>query len=301
MPEINPHLCLAAIPRLKAVPALDRFHNEVTALLASGDPETFWNCAEHFSYLLSGSCITEIINHELHAFTVDPLYIPDDATEQALTLVRTNDYTLELRFIPPYVPIGRFVRSASEHCFAGLVSSGPTTVERYLQPNPFPHDVFDRSRSLVPMKTVVLSKSQCLRVRAGYDCFAIRPCPTEQIYLFFRSRAHLRLLWEYSTETLLPVKAVATDPASSRLQYASRLLSAMSYREAIPTLFGLMDHPEHFVRWTAVQSIVALDLEKGLEALRAATQDPHPHIRNAALKGLAMAAAMKADNPCAAD
>jgi HEAT repeat protein len=97
-------------------------------------------------------------------------------------------------------------------------------------------------------------------------------------------------MWEYSTRTLEPEKIIAADPSSSRLQYAARLLSAMSCVEAIPNLFGLMEHPDHFVRWTAVQSILALDLQKGLEALALAEKDKHSHLRNAAAKALRLAA-----------
>ena len=55
----------------------------------------------------------------------------------------------------------------------------------------------------------------------------------------------------------------------------------------LSALKKLMTHPEHYVRWAAVQGICSISREEGIECLRKSLEDDHPHIRNAALKSLA--------------
>ena len=49
----------------------------------------------------------------------------------------------------------------------------------------------------------------------------------------------------------------------------------------------LMEHPAHFVRWTAVRAAIELDEGVGLALLERASRDEHPHVRNAAARALA--------------
>ena len=42
------------------------------------------------------------------------------------------------------------------------------------------------------------------------------------------------------------------------------------------------DHNHHWVRWKAVKTILHLDLEQGIAAVRAALDDRHEHVRTAA-------------------
>ena len=94
--------------------------------------------------------------------------------------------------------------------------------------------------------------------------------------------ARHRIRWVYDVPTRAPVLAVAADPRSSRIEFACRLLARLGDRRDVPALEEVTVHPDHFVRWTALQSIVQLDLARGNELIEAALDDPHPHIRRAA-------------------
>jgi HEAT repeat protein len=47
-----------------------------------------------------------------------------------------------------------------------------------------------------------------------------------------------------------------------------------------------MEHQDHFVRWESLRAQARLDGEYALPQLKAALDDPHPHVRNAARSSL---------------
>jgi HEAT repeat protein len=58
---------------------------------------------------------------------------------------------------------------------------------------------------------------------------------------------------------------------------------------SLPVLRKLTQSPHHYVRWSAIQAAAALDGVVGLVLLRAAANDPHPHIRDTARRVIAQA------------
>ena len=73
----------------------------------------------------------------------------------------------------------------------------------------------------------------------------------------------------------------AFDPADT-----VALLSALEHREAAPVIATLYDHPDHFVRWSAVRRVIELDPALGTPLVYRALTDPHPHIRRAAQRSV---------------
>jgi hypothetical protein len=294
MKDETVHCCTSAIRRLQALPFLNSFHQTVTDILTSGDVDAFWNCQEEFAAILRPDCLRDLVNYELESFKNNARYMPDKSNEQTLTLVETGQYALELKLVYPGTEPS-VIHSFPQHTIFGLVSKGPVSFDLFTQPSPFPNDVFDRTRTLVSAGGTELSARNYVCLRAGYDLFALKQSQSEQIYLIFKSRNLLRLIWWYSAATLIPVRAVAADQSSCRLQYAARLLAAMSCRESIPNLLGLLEHPDHFVRWTAIQTIIRLDLEKGISALGIGLSDAHPHVRDATARAMTLLRTKVAD------
>lgn len=121
-----------------------------------------------------------------------------------------------------------------------------------------------------------------LKLRAGRDLYLTSQVEEQLPLLVFTSKTFLPLIWQFDPETLLPLYGIAANPKSSRLQYAAILPSELGSAEDVPALEGLLEYPDHFVRWSAVKNIMALDEDRGMRALRAAVSDPHPHVSRAA-------------------
>ena len=64
------------------------------------------------------------------------------------------------------------------------------------------------------------------------------------------------------------------------------LLTALDHTEAVPVIAALYDHPDHFVRWSAVCGVMDLDPSQGARLVHRALQDAHPHVRRAARRSL---------------
>jgi len=95
-----------------------------------------------------------------------------------------------------------------------------------------------------------------------------------------------RLRWVYDAATLLPVRAEAADLRAARIDYAMTLLSALGHTAAAPVIATLLDHPDHFVRWSAVRRVMELDPALGEPLVHRALTDPHPHVQRAAQRSL---------------
>jgi HEAT repeat protein len=95
-----------------------------------------------------------------------------------------------------------------------------------------------------------------------------------------------RLRWIYDSDTLLPARAEAGDLDAARLEYTFALLAALGHTEAAPTMAALYEHPDHFVRWSAIRRVIELDPAIGEALVHRALNDVHPHVRRAAQRTL---------------
>src|SRR2546429_8706694 len=92
----------------------------------------------------------------------------------------------------------------------------------------------------------------------------------------------------------MAARARGTETGWSRLQSAARLRAEVGGQSSLPGLRKLLEHKDHFVRWTALRSIMAIDTGEGAALVREALNDSHPHVRNAAARSLAKIAELAA-------
>ncbi|ACA89103.1 hypothetical protein [Shewanella woodyi] len=74
-----------------------------------------------------------------------------------------------------------------------------------------------------------------------------------------------------------------SDEVDSRVQLHISLLKAMNCIEAVPTIKKFLSHPQHYIRWYAMQQLLGLDALLVLEELELmAKSDVHEEVRFAA-------------------
>jgi hypothetical protein len=139
---------------------------------------------------------------------------------------------------------------------------------------------------LVPRGTVTVHPGEALRRRAGVDVGRLAYAGTPVIAVIVSSRLHMALRMEYDLETLQPVRVIAGDVRSSRIEFTTKLLAQIGDSSSLPALRVLCGHRDYFVRWGAVRAIVAIDPQEGVKVLTAAMNDPNPHVVAAATAGL---------------
>ena len=99
------------------------------------------------------------------------------------------------------------------------------------------------------------------------------------------------LMTEYDADTLRFVGASSTDEGSSRIQMMLSLLRIMGRADAAPVFEEMLASPHFYARWQAMREFLGLDAERAFPHLtRMASADPHPEVRAAAARTLAIVA-----------
>ena len=271
--------------RLAAIPALSRFCEQAERLVFPNDPESFWSVEPAFQELLASDFVEAFVQHELSKVAEDDLHFMMGSSEIHSPIVESAGYALLIKLLPAEAASLAPISTLAEHLMLS-VWGAPAQAQGFRVEEPFRHDVFDRSRHLIPTEIFDLVPGKIVKFHSPQDLFRLLlPGPTLMIHL--QSSTTVPLRWIFHPETLEPVRAVASRLSSSRLQFTCHTLAALGSPSSIPALKKLMTHPEHYVRWAAVQGICSISREEGIECLRKSLEDDHPHIRNAALKSLA--------------
>ena len=281
-------------PRLKRSPELLQFVQTCQESIDLDDPGTFWSCEDQFRDLARSGFLAQVVNADLERVSNEPSYIPDGATEDTLTIVNTDRFNLVFKIMEPVAgrgPAGigrRAPRLASlpEHAMIWNIGAVPLNLHLFRLAEPYDNTVLDRSRPLEALGPSSVDPQTLLKLRAGKDLYLASEVEEQLPLLVFTSKTFLPLIWRFDPETLLPSYAIAANPRSSRLQFAASLLSKLGSAEDVSALEGLLEYPDHFVRWSVVKNIMALDEDRGMRALRVATSDPHPHVSRAAKRSL---------------
>jgi HEAT repeat protein len=271
--------------RLAALPALARFCEQAEELVRADDPETFWRAEPAFRDLLRSDFIQAFVTHELGLVAQDDFHFMLASSETHSLLVESAGYSLLLKLLSPEATETASILSSTEHVLLA-VWGGSVEMQTFAMEQPFYHEVFDRSKRPVPGERIRLEPGMVAQVRSPHEMYRLRlERPTLMIQL--QSATTVPLRWVFHPETLEPMRAVASRLSSSRLQFTCHTLAALGSSKSIPALKRLMTHPEHYVRWAAIQGICAISREEGIACLRQSLEDKHPHIRNAAQKTLA--------------
>jgi hypothetical protein len=272
--------------RVAAIPALQEFVAHAGAILSTGDLDAFWKCQPHFETLMRSGFERELLNHELSRMTQDGFYTPASSTETWMTVIECELFTLKLILLDQQRTRPHRTYDIVENYMLCMLGPGPVELELFHQPSPFPHDVLDRSKRLIPGARTQLEPGAIYPLRAAEDVPLLLSTGRPSLLVSFNSRPVLNICWEYVLDTLLPDKMIAAQPTSCRLEQATWVLAEMKDSSAIPALGGLLEHEQHHVRWAAIRAVMRLDQMAGMKLLRQALGDPHPYIRNAALRAL---------------
>src|SRR5215472_2430582 len=270
--------------RLAAIPALGRFCSQADELICEHDPESFWKVESAFQNLLASDFLEAFLFRELSMIAENDSHFMF-GSEIHVPLVEASAYTLLIKLLPPEAASLSSLSTLTENLMLA-VWRDQVEVQRFTIEPPFRHDVFDRSKRLLPVDVSNLAHGKTMGFHPPEDIFRLR-MDRPVLLIQLQSATVLPLRWVFHPETLEPVRAVSSRLSSSRLQFTCHTLAALGSPSSIPALKRLMTHPEHYIRWAAVQSICAISREEGIECLRKSLEDDHPHIRNAAQKTLA--------------
>jgi hypothetical protein len=272
--------------RIRDVPALYAFISAVDETLASGEEDAFWRCESFFRALCQSGFERDLINYELRRMAEGGAYSTLGGSGLKLMITSRPRYSLLLILSNPSDVADSAYSTMPEHRMLAVLGPAALELRLFKQPPGVRNEVFDPSAALLPNGDLALGSGDIATFVAGRDVIGARRCDAPTLTVLFGSDIRQSVRWEYDPATLLPLRAIAAETAPSRLQYTAQLFTHMGGESTLPGLRRMLDHREHFVRWTALQSIMAIDPIEGAARVHEAVLDPHPHIRNAAARAL---------------
>lgn len=278
-----------------AYPELELFKTKMSQAIARSG-RIFGECESIFRDFLHSDFALTFLNHELWKIANDTQYVSRHIHAERITLVKDPDFNLYLKMQEASNSISPYLYGVVSDLMIGIsnISEGKVIhFECFEHQDQLENPILDRTKKLVCCPERVVAQGDVVSFRAARDIYRIRPSDSPVLLLILTSRPIVSICWEFDSSTLLPRRAMSTSPEASRLEFTARLLSELGDPSSVPALKGLLQHPEHFVRWEAIRAVARIDAAEGLALLRDARNDPHPHIRNAALRELEQAAASR--------
>lgn len=178
-----------------------------------------------------------------------------------------------------------YLHTEAAHSVAILRTLAPLTVERFVPDRPLENEVFEAGVGLVPSERYPYDGRP---IMTRFDEHAVfRWSSNEAAFMLKLAYVpYSTQTWLFDAETLTSIFAAAIDPAASGMVAIAKMLGAMQRPDALPFLANLRAHPQHFVRWAAVQAVGRIDGTLARRFLEEAKCDPHPYIQSAAQRVL---------------
>lgn len=238
-------------------------------------PDSFWRCRGALEDLAKSRGALEYIECQLLDGLDCPNYLPE------LVVLDSGGFSLHLRFVFPGPP-PKVVSGSVEHRMMAMVH-GTAQVHRFEQPRPEPVDVFDPARRIVSGGVVQLRVGDVLECRAAVDCSSLSVADSAVMFEM-RSRPIYSFQWLYDSITLIPKRLLFVNPQDMRAQLALLTALNLGYAELAPNVRSFLEHPNHFIRWCALKTLLHLEPDKMSADLEVAARDRHSQVRTAALQ-----------------
>jgi hypothetical protein len=246
-------------------------------------------CKPPFDELLGSNDLVAAVNGELRHMLRDNKYYPQVSAERSITLIDKPEYKLFLTLLPPVTKAdssqARSLSGLTGHHVIGCVGGGPIRIMRCRRPLPHPHDTFSRHIKPSRIDDACLKPGESIAFNGDADLFSVLEA-SESLLMRLSTPDIGNLRWDYDIKTLEPIRAVAASLRDSRTEFAAEVLGRIGDQESASVLEALYEHPAHFVRWMALQSLGSLDYRRAFRLLHRAVDDEHPHVRAAARKTL---------------
>lgn len=246
----------------------------------------FWDYSGAFIEFCSSSFATDFFAAELKRVCVSPDYDHLSQSDE-ISVIETVCYKIKISQL--HFDTSLQIEGGSEiACYANdfiTYNLGPGTLTLDLFETSCAHDndVFNISQKATRKGEIALRKGEHISVHAGKDILKIVGADdvVYQIHCVSTS-AGPSMVWHYDALTLKPKYCTAGSTEASRMETVVGILVRMGGTVGMPSLQKLAGYKDHFVRWSAIKAVLALDKKIGVDLLRTATRDPHQHVRTAA-------------------
>jgi hypothetical protein len=260
--------------------AVEAFRRAANDALAANLIGGVVRCAAPLLHLAIGTpYIREKLEHELLGIKNLPNYETPHWETDSLLLETGPRWQLR---VSRYTRQADFIYTNPFDMLVVVLDGGSLVCDIYEMPSAFDQEAFKPD--------VLLGQPRRSETKAGsmlamegrrflFDVQLIEPV----FVLKFITATYDPLQWAFSRSTRRSVQAISASPIDSELVSMARAFAAMRRQPGIEALTNLSTHPTHFVRWAAIQALGQVHPKGAIEYIkRAAREDEHSHVRNAA-------------------
>lgn len=249
-------------------------------------------CRTTFDRFLNSGELSAVVTTALRAFADGQAAHPNwlSRIAEEWIILDTKDYSLRLVATKPKkAPL---LQSLNFNCLIG----NPAGVEYVIDLHRFPSGVtMDEFKSGVEAtfnERIALTKGQSCELLATEHIPSVKlSAPSLTLTLY--PKVYAPIIWCFDKVTLLSVMAMASHDSPVRRQAGAEMLrhillsEDISVQASMETLQVLTRDDSHFVRWSAIQSLCAIDFNASRPYLIRAAQDPHPAVAASARRAIA--------------
>ena len=176
-----------------------------------------------------------------------------------------------------------FIVSPRHFSLLGQLGSEPLAYTRFRFHAPNGLAVFDPGCKVVEHRTEYLHPGESMLMANPTEVIDFSPEGMSQLTLqVILTKLELPLVWVFNRSNLAAVRAISASDAATRAELLLDLFSHMKFKGGRAMLNDMLRSPYHFVRWRAVQTMLKIYGVEGLDTVREACEDEHPHVRRAA-------------------
>ncbi|HEX9963761.1 MAG TPA: HEAT repeat domain-containing protein [Allosphingosinicella sp.] len=237
-----------------------------------------------FEEILARNYHVEALNHLLTKHIVDES--DEDIFTSGKFLVLASFGEIQLALIR-YTADSPYIFTSPNEYMQVNVSGSSFVHDLYAAPSNWRNSSFDTAVALTRLQSTFVDDDTMV-VKALDDVidlhgFSRRP----SIFIRLARAPRGDFEWAFDRRTLNARFYCTIRLAESNMCGILDLLAQHGDERVLGTVARLVDHPLHFVRWKAVQTVARLDREQGVQLARRSLEDRHPHVRLAAQSSLA--------------
>ena len=259
--------------------------------------ETTSSALEAATSTISLDLLRKMMLDELELFSHDDVYLPsvmpiESDIANGISIFKDDNLSLSALCWNP-IPLklkknknakGRKTISVNgEDISMRFLQSGSCVIEIW-DTKPFERNEPLEQRMLPNSKLIRVEDGDTLTLEGGRHAISIKSSD-HPVIIISASTASTRtsVNAHYLEETGNLHSFTASEMRSSRIQSLSFLLCQLRYTRGAETIETLLNHPDHFVRWSLMRDLLALDSDRGiLRLIEMSERDAHPQVREAA-------------------
>ena len=267
--------------------------------LISIDSDNLEDYETAFKELLASNFLNEIIHSALKDIKIDPFKtIAGTVSTLDWRIILTKKFSLGLR-IAPSESTATVLNSESmsdaittlstypNNLLIGVMGRGQLNLDHYRREGNSEKDIFDGQSFIKFVGNRQMSHADYVVVSASKDVLNFKSIDGQVLLVELAWLKPDPLVFHFDPVTLKAVRVTSAEVNATRIEFCLEVLRQFNFKPSFESISDIArSNPLHFVRWKAIKALLSLDLHRGINELRLASDDIHPHVRNAASRTL---------------